>query len=252
MRTRDLRAVPATVTAGTAALALLTACGSGSVPAKATGASSGPPATTAAEPRAQLAARAATAKDRRYVLGYTLAAPNKPLRSVLVTIAADGTWRVDIQGGALGGAADVSIAGRPEGQYQCTLNTASVCVRIAAAGKKLPPAVDPRAESPFTGWLDVLVDRQVPLSVALAPPLPGSSGTCFAVDSAVTAVQPPIDPGVFCYTDDGTLTAAKLPWGSLTMTVQPANAPPTVVLPGPVSNGAPLPTAAQPSPSASR
>jgi hypothetical protein len=250
---RDVRLASVSVTAGTAALALLTACGNGSTPAGAVPASSSSATAAAVEPRGLLAARAAAAKDRRYVLGYTLSAPNKPVRSVLVTVALDGTWRVDIQGGALGGAVDVSIAGRPEGQYQCTLNASAVCVRVAALGKKLPPPVDPRAQYPFTGWLDVLVDRQVPLAVSITEPLPGAGGTCFAVDPAVTAVQPPIDPGVFCYADDGMLTAARLPIGTLAMAGQPASAPPTVVLPGPVSNGAPLPTAAQttvsPSPS---
>jgi hypothetical protein len=234
------------MTAGTAALALLTGCGAAGTPAKATPASAGAPTSTAAEPRARLAARVAAAKDRRYVVGYTLTSPGKAARAVLVTIATDGTWRIDIQGGALGGAVDITIAGRPEGQYQCTVAALASCVKIAAAGKKLPPDVDPRVHYPFTGWLDVLVDRQVPLSVAASDPLPGAAGTCFAVDPAVTALQPPIDPGIFCYTDDGMLTAARLPFGTLAVVGQPSPAPPTVVLPGPVTGGAPLPMQAPP------
>jgi hypothetical protein len=244
VRARDLRLAAA----GAAVLTLLSAsaCAPGK-PAGATPASSAP--SLATDPRGQLAAKAAAAKDRRYVVGYTYSQPKSPLRSVLVTIAMDDTWRVDIQGGALGGAADVSIATRPEGVYQCTLNVSAICVRVAASGRKLPPAFDPKAQYPFTNWLDVFVDRQVPLSVLPATPQPGDTGTCFAVDPAVTAIAPPIDAGVFCFAADGTPTVARLPWGTLIMVGQPAAAPPTVVLPGPVSNAAALPTSPPPPPS---
>jgi len=246
MRARDLWVT----SAGLAAVLTLlsaSACSPGK-PAGATPESTTPP-SLATDPRGQLAAKAAAAKDRRYVVGYTYSQPKSPLRSVLVTIAMDDTWRVDIQGGALGGAADVSIASRPEGLYQCTLNVSAICVRVAASGKKLPPAIDPKAQYPFTSWLDVFVDRQVPLSVLPAAPQPGDTGTCFAVDPAVTAIAPPIDGGVFCFAADGTPTVARLPWGTLIMAGQPAAAPPTVVLPGPVSAAAALPTSPPPPPS---
>jgi hypothetical protein len=249
VRAYDLRLAATGLTAGVAVVTLLSACAPGA-PAGATPASS-PPPSAAADPRGELAARAAAAKDRRYVVGYTFSQPNEPLRSVLVTIATDGTWRVDIQGGALGGAADVSIASRPEGLYQCTLNASAICVKVAGPGRKLPAAVDPRAQYPFTTWLDVFVDRQVPLSVLPAAPQQGESGTCFSVDPAVTAIAPPIDAGVFCFAADGTPTAARLPWGTLVMAGQPSPAPPTVVLPGPVSEGSPLPTSPPPPPSPS-
>ncbi len=247
MRTRDLRRAAVGLTAGAAVLTLLPSCAPG--PAGATPASSAPPSAATADPRGQLAARAAAAKDRRYVVGYAYSQPKLPIRSVLVTIAMDNTWRVDIQGGALGGAADVSIASRPEGFYQCTLSVSAICVKVADAGRKLPPAIDPKAQYPFTSWLDVFVDRQVPLSVLPAAPQPGETGSCFFVDPAVTAIAPPIDTGVFCFAADGTPTAARLPWGTLTMAGQPAAAPPTVVLPGPVvSNAAALPTSPPPPP----
>ena len=35
------------------------------------------------------------------LVDYTLATNGLPARAVLVTVAADGTWRVDVQGGAL-------------------------------------------------------------------------------------------------------------------------------------------------------
>ena len=107
VRAYDLR-LAAAVGVGVAALTLLPACAPGA-PAGATPASS-PPPSAASDPRGELAARAAAAKDRRYVVGYTFSQPKQPLRSVLVTIATDDTWRVDIQGGALGGAADVDVA----------------------------------------------------------------------------------------------------------------------------------------------
>lgn len=232
--------------AGVAVLTLLSGCAPGA-PAGANPTPSALP-SAANDPRGQLAAMAAMAKDRRYVVGYSYSQPKQPLRSVLVTIATDDTWRVDIQGGALGGAADVSIASRPEGLYQCTLNASAICVKVAAPGRKLPPAVDPMAQYPFTSWLDVFLDRQVPLSVLPATPQPGESGSCFSVDPAVTAIAPPIDAGVFCFAPDGTPTVARLPWGTLVMAGQPSPAPPTVVLPGPVSDAPALPTSPPPPP----
>jgi hypothetical protein len=122
------------------------------------------------------------------------------------------------------------------------------CVRVAATNKKLPAAIDPRLQYVFIAWLDVLLDRQVPLAVAPAQPLAGTSAPCFAVEPGVTAVQPPIDAGVFCYNDRGILVAAKIPMGQLTLTGDPAPAPDTVSLPGPVVAGAPLGTSTPPTP----
>ncbi|MFB9177218.1 hypothetical protein ACFFX1_03640 [Dactylosporangium sucinum] len=238
------------MTAGTAlavlAVGALAACGSTGVPV--TGVTSDP-APAKPDPRSQLAARVAVAKDQRYIAAYTLTAQGKSPRSILVSIATDRTWRVDVQGGALGGTADVAIASRPEGQYQCPINPSSGCVKVAASGKKLPPAVDPRVQYVFVAWLDVLLDRQIPLSMAPADPLAGTSAPCFAVEPAVTAVQPPIDPGVYCYNDNGMLAAARLPFGQLTLTGDVIAAPSTISLPGPVVDGAPLATTAPPPPS---
>jgi hypothetical protein len=246
MRARRDRLVAVTVAASMAVST--TGCGRGT-PVIATPASSATTQAQALEPRAQLAARVAAAKDRRYVAGYTLTSAGRPVRSVVVSVAQDATWRVDVQGGALGGTADVAIIGRPEGQYQCPLVPAgSGCVRVAGADRKLPASVDPRTQYPFTSWLDVLTDRQVALSVATATTIPGAAGTCYSVEPAMTALQPPIDSGVFCYSDDGMLTAAKLPVGTLMLVGQPTQAPPTVVLPGPVVAAQPLSTAPPPPP----
>src|SRR5688500_12547180 len=50
---------------------------------------------------ASLAAKAAAAQDRRYMALYTLDTPGRDQRTVVVTVATDGTWRVDVPGGAL-------------------------------------------------------------------------------------------------------------------------------------------------------
>ncbi|WP_344614050.1 hypothetical protein [Dactylosporangium salmoneum] len=238
------------MTTGTA-LAVLTgllvaACGSSGAPDTPVASASAEPAQP--DPRALLAARVAVAKDKRYVAAYTLTAQGKAPRSILVTVATDRTWRVDVQGGALGGTQDVAIASRPEGLYQCPINPASGCVRVAASGKRLPAAVDPRLQYVFVAWLDVLLDRQIPLAVAPAEALADTSAPCFAVEPGVTAIAPPIDPGTFCYNDDGILTAAKFAFGQLTLTGEVVAAPGTISLPGPVVDGSPLSTSAPPPP----
>jgi hypothetical protein len=68
------------------------------------------------------------------------------------------------------------------------------------------------------------------------------------VEPGVTAIAPPIDPGTFCYDDNGILTAAKLPFGQLTLTGEVVSPPATISLPGPVASGAPLGTASPPPP----
>ncbi|WP_433211400.1 hypothetical protein ACQP00_50430 [Dactylosporangium sp. CS-047395] len=241
------------MTTGTALAALtallLAGCSSSGPPEPdATTTPDGTPVAAQPDPRGLLAARVAVAKDQRYVAAYTLTVQGKGPRSILVSVATDRTWRVDIQGGALGGTADVAIASRPEGMYQCQINPSGQCVRVAAAGKKLPAAIDPRIQYVFVSWLDVLLDRQVPLAVASAEPLAGTSAPCFAVEPGVTAIAPPIDPGTFCYSDKGILTAAKLPFGQLMLTGEVVAPPDTISLPAPVGDGTALGTATPPPP----
>jgi hypothetical protein len=190
----------------------------------------------------------AAAKDRSFIAGYTLTAAGGKPRAVMVTVAADDTWRVDIQGGALGGAADVAIVGRGDGTYQCALAGAADagCVRVAEAGGKLPASVDPRIQYLFTSWLDALTDRQLALSVAPSPALPGAPGTCFSVEPVAVSLLPPIDPGIFCYADDGTFTGAKAAFGTLVITGGSSAGPATVTLPGGAVTRAALPLAAPP------
>ncbi|HEX7745216.1 MAG TPA: hypothetical protein VF462_08155 [Micromonosporaceae bacterium] len=224
----------------------------------------------------QLAALAAAGQDRHFAATYTLSTADRPARTVTVTRAADGSWRVDIPGGALGGAADVSVARTPDGLFQCGLAQridapsgptdaptdapvgppdgaappvgGPTCVRVADPDGVLPAAADPRVQRPFTDWLDVLTDRRAPLSVSATKAPPGVRGACFAVDSTSASLTAPLEPGVYCFGSDGTLTGARLGLGTLVLAGGPAVAPPTVTLPGPVVPGAPLGMAAPPTP----
>jgi hypothetical protein len=211
----------------------------------------GTAATAPADPWGQLAGRVAAARDNRYVAAYTLQTRGRPARTVTVTIATDGSWLVAVPGGALGGAADIAIADTKAGLYQCALGPPANCVRVANPDGALPSRTDPRVHHLFTDWLGALGNRDAALSVAAAAPLPGSRGQCFSIEPNSAALTPPVDPGVYCFDEKGTLTAAALTFGALTLSSALAPAPPTVTLPGPVVPGTPLGTAAPPSPSAS-
>jgi uncharacterized membrane protein YczE len=142
----------------------------------------------------------------------------------LATVANDGTWRVDIPSGALGGTTDVSIAQLPSGVFQCAIPSATnpvspSCVRVAAPGKKIPHSYDPRVQRVFRQWLPVFTDRQAALSVTAAQPLAGSTGSCFSIDSISASLSAPVDVGIYCYADDGLLTAARVSFGTVTIVV---------------------------------
>ena len=60
------------------------------------------------------------------------------------------------------------------------------------------------------------------------PPLPGAKGTCFSVELDLRVAVAPVDrSGVYCYADDGLLTAARVGFGMLAPLVSAAAAPPT-------------------------
>lgn len=211
------------------------------------------PALPAADARLELAGRAAAAKDVAHIAAYTLSQPGRAERTVLVTLAADRTWRVDIPGGALGGAADVAMAGLPAGVFQCALTSASnpsgtTCVRVAGPQGRVSARFDPRVQHVFTDWVDVLTDRRAPLSVSASRRLPRAEGDCYAVESTSASLSAPLDVGIYCFTAAGVLTAARLTLGTLVLAGQPAPAPPTVDLPGPVVAGQPLGMASPPAP----
>ena len=230
------RFVPAVLLAG-----CLAACGDAAAQPTPTPSESIAPDMSAA--RIDLAARAALAEDHRFAALYTLE-QNGQQRSVVATVATDGSWRVDIPGGALGGTADVSIVQTPEGVFQCALPSAtnpvnSGCVRVADPNKRIPREFDPKVERVFRQWLNVFTDRQSALSVVPAAPLPGSQGSCFSIDSISASLKAPVDVGIYCYADNGLLTAARVGYGTLSL-VSVAAAPPSVDLPGPVLGGEPM------------
>jgi hypothetical protein len=242
-------------TAVCAGLLALTGCG-GDSPAgsAATGSASAVP-TAPTQARAQLAARAAAAQDRHMVATYRLSKPDQPDRTVLVTLATDRTWRVDVSGGALGGTADVSVARTKDGLYQCALPSVGQvvqagCVRVGGPDARLGSKYDPRVQHTFTDWLTVLTDQRAALAVSPARPAKGVGGECYSVESSSASLAAPLDLGVYCYAADGTLTGATLGFGTLALDGSPAAAPATVSLPGPMVGGDPLPTAT-PSPSVS-
>ncbi len=205
--------------------------------------------------RVALAARAALAEDRRFSAIYTLDTGDSAPRAVLATVATDGSWRVDIPSGALGGTADVSIAQIPAGLFQCAIPSATnpvspSCVRVAAPGKRVPRQYDPKIQRVFRQWLPVFTDRQSALSVTTAQPLKGSTGSCFSIDTISASLSAPVDVGIYCYADDGLLTAARVKFGTLTIADAPGPAPPTINLPGPVTGGEPMGLDAPPPPPA--
>ena len=230
------------------AAALLTlgvaACGGGAPAAGPT--SPAPPSLPddAPDARSDLAARAALAQDHSFAALYTLDSGNGVTHNVVATVGADGTWRVDVAGGALGGTADVSVVSTRAGVYQCTLSTPErpvtpTCIRVANAGKQVPAAADPPVERLFRRWLSVFTDRQAALSVAEVQPLTGAQGTCFSIDSISASLDAPVDIGIYCYADDGLLTAARVDFGVLKLVNQVAG-PATVPLPGPEVAGTPM------------
>jgi hypothetical protein len=196
--------------------------------------------------RSQLAALAALAVDRKFAALYTFVAPDQQARSVVATVALDGSWRVDIPGGAQGGATDVSIVRNSSGLFQCSLASATnpitpTCVRVADGGARVPKKYDPQVERVFRQWLDVFTDPKAAISVGTAEPLTTSPPSqCFSVDSIAAGMNAPVDVGIYCYAADGLLTATKVDFGTLTIASQPANAPQTVDLPGTIVTTDPM------------
>ncbi|GIE79860.1 hypothetical protein Aph02nite_58100 [Actinoplanes philippinensis] len=240
-------------------VALLTAglagCGvSDAEPEPAPGSSSvAASAAPAPESRNEFAGLAALALDRRYAALYTLESGGSS-REIVAAVAEDGTWRVDIPGGALGGTAGVTVIRVPAGLYQCTLSTPAApvsptCVRVAERGDKLPRRYDPRVQRLFRQWLPVFTDRKAPLAVSAVQPLAGVKGSCFAVDSVMATTDQPVDVGIYCYSADGLLTGARVDFGLLKLVRQVAG-PKTLQLPGPEVAGEPMGlTAPDPAPS---
>ncbi|WP_212828273.1 hypothetical protein [Catellatospora sp. TT07R-123] len=204
------------------------------------------------EPRAQLAGRAAAAKDLKQVATYTFTSPKRPVRRVTITRAIDRTWRIDLPGGAQSGQVDIALVWTAGALHQCALPAGNHpyagCVRLPGA---LPAKADVKLEHLVTDWLTVLTDRRAALAVAEVDALPGAIGRCYSVESSAASLKLPMDPGIYCFESDGTLTAARVGFGTLMLVGAPAPGPQTVQLPGPIVPGQPLPINAPPSPSPS-
>jgi hypothetical protein len=232
---------------------LMAGCGAGTPPEPDP---TGPPPTQEPQARAQLAGLAAAAQDRTLAATYVLSVAGRPARTVAVWLAADGSWRVDIPGGALGGTADVSVARTGAGLFQCALPSgetagASTCARIGGTTARLGAGVDPQVQHPFVDVRSVLTDPGAPLSVSTSAPLPGVTGSCYSVETTTASVVAPLDVGIYCYDTDGTLTGARLAYGTLLLAGPPVAAPAAVDLPGPVTPAPPLGMATSPPPSPS-
>ncbi len=204
------------------------------------------------QPRTRLAARAAAAKDLRQAAQYVLKTTGRPDRTISIQRAIDGSWRVDVPGGAYGGAVDIALVFTGGMLHQCALPTGaeprSGCVKLDGG---LPRTSDPKISHLITDWLNLFTDLHQALSVSVLPqPIEGATGDCFAIESSAVSLQMPLDAGIYCYEPDGTLSAAKFSVGTMLLAGRPAPAPPTLALPGPVVAGAPLPLAAPPRPPA--
>ena len=202
--------------------------------------------------RADLAARAALALDKPYAALYSLDDGDGQARDVVATSATDGSWRVDVSRGMQGGATDVSIVSIAEGVFQCTVATAAnpiipACAKVANKGKPVPKKHSPKVERLFRPALTVFTDRESALTVTRVKPLDGAKGTCYSVDSISASLDAPVDVGIYCYADDGVLTAARVGLGVLKLVSQVAG-PATVPLPGQVTGAGPMTTATPPAP----
>ncbi|GAA1879418.1 hypothetical protein [Asanoa iriomotensis] len=233
-----------------AAVLLLTGCG-GDLPPDTPGPTTAPPTTTA-DARDQLAALAAAAQDRTLTAIYTYQAGNHE-RSVSVTIAKDGSWRVDVPDLALGGTVDISIVRNEIGLFQCALPSADQavtpnCVKIGGPDADVPGAIDPDVQRALVTVRQVLTDPDAPLDVSTTARIAGAKGQCFAVETTTASVNAALDVGIYCYDQDGTLTAARLDYGDLVLAGPPGPAPTSVALPGPVTDDKPLGMAAPPTP----
>jgi hypothetical protein len=235
---------PRSMLLSTAALLLTGVAACGGAPEAAPPASSAPVDQAAADAHDSLAAKAALAMDKAYAALYSFDDGRGQPRNVVATVGRDGTWRVDVSGGALGGTADVTIVSTPAGVFQCTLGSqsnpiTSTCVKVAKPGKPVPDEYDPKVPRLFRQWLPVFTDRQAALAVTQVQPLAGAKGSCYSIDSISASLAAPVDIGVYCYADDGVLTAARVGFGVLKMVSQ-VEGPATVPLPGAEVAGPPM------------
>lgn len=242
----------------TLAAATLSACGGSSGDTAVPSPSPAPPPTSDRAPigttsaAAELAGLAAAAKGRQYSAVYELTRPKREPVDVTVEVAADDRWSVEIPGGAKGGKADVTIARNRDTYLQCVDAKPDVCAPIATKDEEIPAKVDPVIQHVFTDWLDVMLNRSSPVSVAHADDLKGSQGECFWLERNSVTVSSPIPNGVYCLRSDGIVTAVKSEFGLLRLDGEPAEAPSKFKLPDTDDDATPLSTSAPPKPTPSK
>lgn len=214
--------------------------------------------TDVASPADRLAGLVAAAADHHYTATYQYTPPKaKAAKTVTVALANDGSWLVSVPGGGLGGGRDVAVAGNASGVYQCGLGggaAGSSCVRVANAAGRVPAGYDPQLESIFTSWVPALGNRQAALSIATAAAPANAPGSCFSVEPTAASLASPVPAGIYCLDDDGVVTGAQLPLGTLVLVGKPAPAPASITLPAAMAASGAVPTASpspSPTPSAS-
>lgn len=175
----------------------------------------------------------------------------KNTTEITVTRALDGSWRVDVPGGAHGGKVDISIVWTKLGYFQCEPVKRKECVNIAEPDDRIPAEQDPLVQHPFTDWLDILLDRRNPLSVTFADTADDDDGRCFLLERNSVSVDAPIPETGYCLRDDGTITSVTSSFGDLTLVGELMPAPERAQLPGEITDTEPLSTSPPPTKSPS-
>ncbi|WP_156926214.1 hypothetical protein [Glycomyces arizonensis] len=196
-----------------AAITLLAGCGT------ATAVNEPDPEPRAAGARVALIGRVSKALDTSFTAEYEWSEGS----AVTVWAAEDGTWRVDVPGWGLGGAADVSVAWTTGGFFQCADQR---CVKLAGITGEIPEDYDPQVQRPFVEWLPLLLDRRMPFAVS-------RDGDCFELEPNTVVVDTPLPPGEWCLDEAGTVLSVSADgFGTLTLEGEPQAAAATVELPG--------------------
>ena len=241
-RTRRLIAVASAValTAGAAGC-------SGATDAEAQ-TSPSPTSAPALPPATQLAARAAQSQDQYYAASYRFVpADGSPAGTARIERTRSG-FRLDLTQPADATHVERTtvVVKNQSGTFHCRLTAAA---RACLAATERPPAdLDPRIQLAFTDWLAKLADPAAALSVTVSDPPRDGTGTCYSVEGVTASLDPPVDPGLYCFDNVGRITVLRLAAGLLT-SVQVGVAPPEVTLPAAV--GGPVPSGAAPSPTPS-
>jgi hypothetical protein len=249
LRARLLLAASAATALGTVASSCSGTDDAAAGPKPSTSAS--PSDQAAQPPAAQLAARATLAQDQYYSASFRYAPSDGSAPGTGRVERTRTGFRLDLTqpGDAASVGHTTAVVQTGAATFTCRLTAAARgCVAGASAGTPDAAAVD-RIRLAFTDWLSTLADPAAAISVAEAPLPPGAQGACFSVEGVAASLEPPVDPGVYCFDGVGKITVLKLAVGAITIT-EVAPAPPTVAMPAPVVAALPPIAAPSPTPSA--